>query len=412
MYNSDFSSFKGFFYKKFLNSDPSANKFDTYIKNAVYAHKFPAFKILVNEKIKRMGNPKQPKFNKNLMNVIARNHKYLGYVMNKGYKSKNIQILFEATATLNKNAVRCAEELINSGNINVNQKVNGLYTALWNAARIGNYEIVHMLIRKGAKLNIQMGKTFRDKSNILGQTALHAAALNGHARVVKLLIQRGADINIKDANGDTPLKVALKKYTCETSIRRNFLMIRRDTVEELLKEHIKKNNNVSKNLDNSKNYDGSSPLYSAAWFGDIDMLKLLLKAGANVNVQVSKNTKTPDMNRVRGSTPLHIASCKGLVETVKYLIEQGADINIRDSKGVLPIEIAVIERRPNVVKLLFEQHVKNNTVGNININKGYNEFNKLFGNYYKKKHNLKNLISKFNKLSVKYIKRNEPENQN
>ena len=76
--------------------------------------------------------------------------------------------------------------------------VSGL-TLLMFAARNGHERVVELLLRHGAKVNLQ---------HSVGCTALMAAAQQGHERVVELLIRRGAEINKQDSNGGTALMFA------------------------------------------------------------------------------------------------------------------------------------------------------------------------------------------------------------
>ena len=52
--------------------------------------------------------------------------------------------------------------------------------------------------------------------------------------------------------------------------------------------------------------------------GDIDMVKLLIKDGENVNEKFSDYKYTP----------LMLAAKSGSLETVKYLVQNGADVHV------------------------------------------------------------------------------------
>jgi ankyrin repeat protein len=67
--------------------------------------------------------------------------------------------------------------------------------------------------------------------------------------------------------------------------------------------------------------------------GDLEMVKLLIASGANVN---QKN--------FRGATALMVASGAGPASVVRYLLEKGADVNARDREGHNALEYAE-ERR-------------------------------------------------------------------
>jgi ankyrin repeat protein len=63
---------------------------------------------------------------------------------------------------------------------------------------------------------------------------------------------------------------------------------------------------------------GRTNLHKAAFAGDVERVKELLKKGADPNTKDKK-----------GRTPLHAAAYKGHVEVVKLLLEHGADPNIK-----------------------------------------------------------------------------------
>lgn len=79
---------------------------------------------------------------------------------------------------------------------------------------------------------------------------------------------------------------------------------------ELIKDLI-----INKKVDvNTKEENGSTPLFIAAELGNTEILKTLLEAGAEVNA----------MNNF-GHMPLHVASDP---KTVKILLNFGADVDL------------------------------------------------------------------------------------
>ncbi|CAF4254074.1 unnamed protein product, partial [Rotaria sordida] len=59
----------------------------------------------------------------------------------------------------------------------------------------------------------------------------------------------------------------------------------------------------------------------AVEWSSIDIIRLLIEAGFDVNYKIEGEDETA------GRTPLFCACVKGLQDIVKYLIEQGADVN-------------------------------------------------------------------------------------
>lgn len=87
------------------------------------------------------------------------------------------------------------------------------------------------------------------------------------------------------------------------------------------------------------------PIHAAALIGDVELIKLLLKHGANVN---------DDRNKIF-FTPLHFAASKGHIEAIKYLVENGADIDANDNEyEVTPLSSVIVNNNLDGVKILLE----------------------------------------------------------
>ncbi|CAH2210211.1 jg15011 [Pararge aegeria aegeria] len=80
------------------------------------------------------------------------------------------------------------------------------YTALHLAAFNNHAEVAELLVRGGARPDLQ-------NANL--QTALHLAVERQHTQIVRLLIAHGANLNICDKDGDTPLHEALRHHTLQ-----------------------------------------------------------------------------------------------------------------------------------------------------------------------------------------------------
>ncbi len=72
-----------------------------------------------------------------------------------------------------------------------------------------------------------------------------------------------------------------------------------------------------------------TPLHEAAAMGHLEVARLLLERGADVN---AKNK--------HGFTPLHFAAGIGHTDVAKLLLEHGADVNAKDEHGRTPADIA------------------------------------------------------------------------
>ncbi len=94
--------------------------------------------------------------------------------------------------------------------------------------------------------------------------------------------------------------------------------------------------------------DMNEDLLEAARKSDAAKVKDLLAKGANVNA------KSP-----YGATPLFFACDRGSVEVVKVLLEHGADVNVQDTfYRATPLAWALNKGKPEIIKLLVEGGAK------------------------------------------------------
>ena len=86
---------------------------------------------------------------------------------------------------------------------------------------------------------------------------------------------------------------------------------------------------------------GHSALQNAAFHGHLDVCRLLLDWGAKVDY----------VDKVK-DTPLHDAACKGHLSVVKLLVERGADIRAKNEKGQTASDVARSEGKEDVAEWL------------------------------------------------------------
>lgn len=106
-----------------------------------------------------------------------------------------------------------------------------------------------------------------------------------------------------------------------------------DTVRSLLKTTI--------DPDERDNYGGTA-LHAAMFQNNVEIIKLLIDAGLDVNAQGTSN----------GYTPLHDAVWDNNLEAAKLLIKYGARTDIRGNDGLTPYEKAVKENKINIAEYL------------------------------------------------------------
>eukprot|EP00924_Labyrinthula_sp_SR-Ha-C_P000240 maker-scaffold_25-snap-gene-1.40-mRNA-1 protein AED:0.43 eAED:0.44 QI:0/0/0/1/1/1/3/0/164 len=92
------------------------------------------------------------------------------------------------------------EELIKSGEIDVNAKGAQDRTALHRACGGNHIECIDLLISLGAN---------KDQADKAGRTPLHWAAIGGHIEAVQSLLKLNVKLNGKTSSGQTPLHSAV-----------------------------------------------------------------------------------------------------------------------------------------------------------------------------------------------------------
>jgi ankyrin repeat protein len=102
---------------------------------------------------------------------------------------------------------------------------------------------------------------------------------------------------------------------------------------------------------NIRGYEDASPLHSAVYYGDLQMVQVLLEHKADVDAQDDT-----------GETPLHYLSTdrggsrqiSQLHKVSRLLLEHGADVNARSNDLSTPLLIAARNGRVEVVRVLLE----------------------------------------------------------
>ena len=132
--------------------------------------------------------------------------------------------------------------------------------ALWAAARAGKEAEVRALLDQGASASGHADATS-------GATALHECLLHGMSKMARLLLEHGASASARDRRGNTPLHAcAAASVTAGAAA----------VAEVLLGEGHKVDAGAA-------NDAGVTPLHLAAHHGKLNLVRLLVKHGAELN---------------------------------------------------------------------------------------------------------------------------------
>ncbi|XP_041110228.1 protein phosphatase 1 regulatory subunit 12A-like isoform X8 [Polyodon spathula] len=194
--------------------------------------------------------------------------------------------------------------------------VDGL-TALHQACIDDNIEMVTFLVENGASIN---------QPDNEGWIPLHAAASCGYLDIAEYLIRQGADVGVVNSEGETPLDIAEE-----------------EAMEELLQNEV---NRQGVDIEAVRKEEERIMLRDAHQW---------LNSGQINDVRHAKS----------GGTALHVAAAKSYVEVLKLLIQAGYDVNIKDYDGWTPLHAAAHWGKEEACRVLVESLCDMDTVNKV-----------------------------------------------
>jgi len=125
---------------------------------------------------------------------------------------------------------------------------------------------------------------------------------------------------------------------------------------EMVRKHLfnVKANSLNKKLtDYSKPINGT-PLHIACRSGNLDIVKLLIEAGADKEIK--------DVGR---QSPLSIAISNNHIEITRYLVEVGADVHSKGPNNLQPIHFACTHGSKEIIELLLSKGIDINQIDSL-----------------------------------------------
>ncbi|XP_046549147.1 E3 ubiquitin-protein ligase HACE1-like [Haliotis rubra] len=197
------------------------------------------------------------------------------------------------------NQHRSVTDLLSGSKFDVNYACGrARRTLLHVAANCGSYECLHLLLKKGSKVNLQ---------DVSGCTPLHLAARNGQKKCLNKLLENKSDVNIRNNEGLTAI---------------HWLAVngRTELLQDLL-QHVEE-----VDIEDSQ---GQTALHVACQNGHKSTLQCLLDHGSNIN-KVNHNKWTP----------LHFACSHGQHEAASILMRRNAKF-LEEERGKTPLDLSV-----------------------------------------------------------------------
>ncbi|XP_062324330.1 NF-kappa-B inhibitor epsilon [Osmerus eperlanus] len=169
-------------------------------------------------------------------------------------------------------------------------------------------------------------KEVLDIQNNLYQTPLHLATYLSLPLLVQSLVKKGASLEAQDQDGNTPLQVACQQglVDCAAELTRNI-----------------SNSKLAPVLE-TQNWRGLTCLHLATLNQHHRLIKLLMKKGADLNVQEGTS----------GKTALHLAVELHDITAVTLLLTKAANVDAAMFNGCTPLHLAVGRQDTTIAFLL------------------------------------------------------------
>ena len=263
-----------------------------------------------------------------------------------------------------------AEVLLETGGGAATRSTNG-FTPLLFAAQRGNVDVARLLLAAGADVDEAapdgIGGDTNARALFRADTeapALLVAIDSGHAGMARFLIARGAEPD-HDGAGRTPLHAATQRAMPD--VVRALLAAGADPNPRLARPLPLVSRRISQDNGLTPATIGATPFLLAASFGDVEIMRILVEAGADPFLTTDDGTTAlmvaAGADYVEGQDKYGRRSYPAYYETLqrrafeatKYCLELGLDVNAVNDAGQTPLHGAVYMGGTLIAPYLVEQ---------------------------------------------------------
>jgi len=245
--------------------------------------------------------------------------------------------------------------------------IQGGMTPLLYAARDGHLDSVKILVDAKADVNLA-------EANAI--TPLVIAINNNQVPVAKYLIEHGADLNAADWYGRSPVWSAVELRNMDVTNSTFAHDVDRDGALEVLQMLLDRGANPNPRTKEAPpvrrhilptttslswvDFTGQTPFITAALSGDVTVMRLLLKYGADPNITTFGGTTAlmaaAGVNWVFFQT--FDEGAEKLLEAVKLCVDLGQDVNAANSMGLTPLMGAANRGSDDIIQFLVDKGAK------------------------------------------------------
>ena len=206
---------------------------------------------------------------------------------------------------------------------------------------------IDKLLQRGVDINT---------SNVDGLTALHQSCIDNNLNMLEYLLKRNADINCQDNEGWTPLHAAA---SCGNLDIVKYLLSHGAIVDVCnnggeLPIDIAEGEDIIAVLDNDMRRKGIDDQQARNYEH-----QLMIKHAQDLTQSNRNHLKTsPDeiVHQRTGATALHVAAAKGYLDVIELLIRAGANVNAIDNDGWTPLHAAAHWDKHDIIAFLIDKH--------------------------------------------------------